>query len=122
MRSKRWFLTQIKGMKDLTIINGANQDFIFIDADSDTSGIVAYFINSESYLDGYFEDQDLIKVEVEYQYQALESVSGWEYPQYTDTKVYPGDESFDYDSAYNEALEAAKEILLQKHDVQYVEV
>lgn len=119
MRSKRWFLTQLKGMKDLTIINGANQEFIFINADSDTSGIVAYFINSNSYLDGYFEDQDLIKVEVEYQYQVLESVSGWEYPQYKYSKVYPGDESFDYDSAYKESLEVAKEILLQTYGMQY---
>ncbi|MFD2600204.1 hypothetical protein ACFSQ3_14695 [Sphingobacterium corticis] len=107
-------------MKDLTIINGVNQDFVFIDADSDTSGIVAYFINSENYLDGDFKDQDLIKVEISYQYQVLERVSGWEYPDFKESKVYPGDDNFDYDAAYKEALEASKEILLQKHDLELV--
>lgn len=110
------FLTRRKVMKDLTIIN---EKFVLVDKESSSEGITVYYVEVSKYNDGFFDDEDIININVEYVHQSQERISGWEYPQFTDIKVYPNDLNFDFKLAEENALEVANELIIQ-YTPQYV--
>lgn len=100
-------------MENLTVINGNNGDFVFIDHESDRKGITAFFVPVELYEDGFYEDHSLIPVRVEYVSQGADRyVGGWETPIIQETSTSPESDYFDYAEAENAALEAANEIII----------
>lgn len=103
-------------MKDLTIIN---EKFVLVDQESNDQGIRFFYVSTCKYNDGFFEEEDIISINVEYVHQVCERVSGWEYPNFKDSKVYPSDPGFDFKKANESALEVANELILQ-YEVQYV--
>ncbi|TDS14780.1 hypothetical protein B0I21_103279 [Sphingobacterium paludis] len=109
-----YVLTQIKGMENLTVISGSNHDFVFIDHECDDLGLTAFFVPVELYNDGFYEDQSLIPVRVEYVSQGVERiVGGWESPIIEEAVIKPKSEYFDSEKAELAALEAAQEIIIQ---------
>ncbi len=100
-------------MENLTVINGSNCDFVFIDHESDKNGITAFFVPVDLYEDGFYEDHSLIPVRVEYVSQGADRyVGGWETPIIQETSISPDSEYFDFQEAEKAALEAAKEIIV----------
>lgn len=99
-------------MENLTVINGSNCDFVFIDHESDKNGITAFFVPVDLYEDGFYEDQSLIPVRVEYVSQGADCViGGWDSPIIQENSISPESEYFDFQEAEIAALEAAKEII-----------
>ncbi|SUJ18467.1 Uncharacterised protein [Sphingobacterium spiritivorum] len=109
-------LTQHKGMKDLVIIKGQNEDFVFIDSERETNGIIASYVPRSKWNGGDFKEDDIIQIPIDFEYQVSEIISGWEYPIFTDHKAYPDDDGFDFELAEEVALQVAHEMILQSFD------
>ena len=97
-------------MKDLTIIH---EKFVLVDKESSSEGITVYYVEVSKYNDGFFNEEDIISINVEYVHQSQERVSGWEYPHFRDINVQPNDPSFDFKLAEENALEVANELIMQ---------
>lgn len=109
-------------MKDLTIIEGQSEKFVLVDQENDNYGLKAYYVNLSNYNEGFFNDEDLKKVEVEFSAQRSSSIRGWfnndyDAPNFEDINAYPGDDSYDYTLAIQTALEVANEQVLQLFDI-----
>lgn len=109
-------------MKDLTIIYGQNEKFVLIGQDADNYGLKAYYVPFSAYNDGDFDENGIIEIEVEYQYQIAEKFNGWmahdyDLPNYAESNAYPGDDDFDYAIAEESAQETANELILQ-HEIK----
>lgn len=55
-----------------------------------------------------------IEIDVEFQYQEGESISGWEYPEHHGYKIEPGESGYDYRVAVTEALDCAHAIVRER--------
>ena len=106
-------------MNNLTIIKGSAENFVLIDQENSNYSASFFYCPSSKYNEGFYEEDDLIEIVIDFMYQVKESVSGWEYPVFKESKVYPSDECFDTSLATKEALEVANEQILQ-HQPQYV--
>lgn len=113
------YLNTIKDMNNLTIIEGSVENFVLIDQESNNYSASFFYCPVSKYNDGFYDEEDLIEIVIDFMHQVKESVSGWEYPVFKESKVYPGDDDFDTSLAAKEALEAANEQILQ-HQPQYV--
>jgi len=105
-------------MKNLTVIEGQNEKFILISQETDSYGLKAYYVSLTNYNDGFFNDKDIIPIEVQFVYQKSDNIVGWlandyDQPDYSNQYVYPGDDDFDYKLAAEIALEVANELILQ---------
>lgn len=116
---KGMYLNTFKDMNNLTIINGSVENFVLIDQQRNDFSASFFYCPISRYKDGFFDEADLIEIVVDFMYQIKETVSGWEYPDFKESKVYPGDDDFDTSLAEKEALEVANEQILQ-HQPQYV--
>ena len=97
-------------MKDLTIING----FVLIDTDSDTYSMNAYYVHESRYNEGFFNNEDIETITIDYLHQVREVVEGIEYPSFKEVKIMPNDSYFDHNLAFKTALEVANELINQK--------
>lgn len=97
-------------MKDLTIIN---EKFVLVDKESSSESITVYYVEVSKYNDGFFNEEEIISINVEYVHQSQERVSGYEYPQFREIKVHPNDPNFDCKVAEENALEVANELIMQ---------
>lgn len=105
-------------MKDLTIIEGQNEKFVLISKETTKNSLIASYVPLSLYNEGFYNEEDVIDKEVEFQYQITEVCSGWmpndyDQPNFIKNQINPGDESFDYVFAENEALETANEMIFQ---------
>lgn len=106
-------------MENLTIISRQSQKFVLVDRENDDYSATFWYCPFEKYNGGFFDETDLLDINVEFVHQVRESVSGWEYPIFKETKIYPGDDDLDCSLATKEALEVANEMIKQ-HQPKYV--
>mgnify|MGYP003574915430 CR=1 FL=1 len=116
---KGMYLNTFKDMNNLTIIDGSVENFILIDHESNSFSASFFYCPVSKYKEGFFNEDDLIEIVVDFLHQIKETVSGWEYPDFKETKIYPGDDDFDTSLATKVALEVANEQILQ-YQPQYV--
>lgn len=101
-------------MKDLTIIEGLYDNFVLIDTEISQCELKAFYVPVSSYNDGFFNDEDIIPLTIEYVSQNKEVfVGGWDTPIIEDRTLSPENELFDRIEAEKAALEVANELISQ---------
>ncbi|WP_282638054.1 hypothetical protein [Sphingobacterium thalpophilum] len=100
-------------MKNTTIVEGINENFVLIDQEADKASLKAYYVMQSKYNDGYFEEEDIICITIDFVTQGADViVGGWEYPRIEEQKLRPCDDGFNYEEAEQAALEAANQLIL----------
>lgn len=90
---------------------------IFTDADGnrwkyytyerDTYALTAIYQSVEN-------PETFIDIDVDFEYQEGESISGWEYPEHHGYRIEPGESGYDYGLAVTEALDCAHAIVRER--------
>lgn len=100
-------------MKNTTIVEGNNENFVLIDQESDKASLKAYYVMQSKYNNGFFEEEDIICVGVDFVTQGADVITGgWESPNIEERKLRPGDDAFNYEEAEQSALEVANQLIL----------
>jgi len=101
-------------MKDLTIIAGQHDNFVLIDSETSSNELKVFYVPVSKYNDGFFNDEDIVPITIEYVSQKKEVfVGGWETPIVENQTVTPENSFFDHTEAEITALEVANELISQ---------
>lgn len=57
-----------------------------------------------------------IEIDVDFEHQEDESISGWEYPNHHSNRIKPGENGYDYGRAVSEALSRAHDIVRERRE------